>query len=201
MASSPLDLGQVAMLVAQDAGRQAEAARVTLDVDLPHAPGVEAPLPVPIAGDPALVRRLVANLVDNAVRYHRPGGTVLVQVRAERAGGGAGSPDGALAAGAPREAVLRVVNLGGAPVPGVEVERLRQPFERLGRTFVGGSGLGLSIVQAVAEAHAGRVELAAPAAGGLEVTVRLPLRDGGGHPAAPSADGAQVRQPARAGRA
>lgn len=202
MASSPLDLGQVAMLVAQDAGRQAEAARVTLDVDLPHAPGVEAPLPVPIAGDPALVRRLVANLVDNAVRYHRPGGTVLVQVRAERAGGGAGSPDGALAAGAPREAVLRVVNLGGAPVPGVEVERLRQPFERLGRTFVGGSGLGLSIVQAVAEAHAGRVELAAPAAGGLEVTVRLPLRDGGGgQTAAPSAEGAQVRQAARAGRA
>lgn len=184
MATSPLDLGQVAMLVAQDASRQAEAARVTLDVDLPHAPGVEAPLPVPIAGDPALVRRLVANLVDNAVRYHRPGGTVLVQVREEsgdRAAAGVGSAgDGG---GAPREpsaggrhAVVRVVNLGGAPVPAVDVERLRQPFERLGRTFVGGSGLGLSIVQAVAEAHAGRVELSAPAAGGLEVVVRLPLR-------------------------
>ncbi len=168
MASSPLDLAQVAMLVAQDAGRQAQAARVSLDVDLPHAAGVEAPLPVPISGDPALVRRLVANLVDNAVRYHRPGGTVLVQVREETAGGAGASAE--------PEAVLRVVNLGGAPVPDAEVERLRQPFERLGRTFVGGSGLGLSIVQAVAEAHAGRVELSAPAAGGLEVVVRLPLR-------------------------
>ena len=159
VATSPLDLAQVTALAAQDAGRQAAAARVLLDVDVPLAPGVEAPLPVPIAGDPALLRRLAANLVDNAIRYHRPGGTVLVQVRRE-------ADDG----------VLRVVNLGGAPVPPAEVERLRQPFERLGRTHASGSGLGLSIVQAVAEAHGGRVELAAPAAGGLEVTVRLPLR-------------------------
>ncbi|MFT4036183.1 MAG: sensor histidine kinase, partial [Patulibacter sp.] len=108
---------------------------------------------------PALVRRLAANLIDNAIRYHRPGGSVFVQVRGEQ-----------------RDAVLRVVNLGGAPVPAAEVERLRQPFERLARTHASGSGLGLSIVQAVAEAHGGQVELAAPAAGGLEVTVRLPLR-------------------------
>ncbi|MEH3054022.1 MAG: HAMP domain-containing sensor histidine kinase [Patulibacter minatonensis] len=159
VAGKPLDLAQAAVLAAQDAGRQASAARVTLDVDVAHAPGVESPLPVPISGDPALVRRLVANLVDNAIRYHRPGGTVLVQVRTE---GGA--------------AVLRVVNLGGARVRADEVERLRQPFERLERTTASGSGLGLSIVQAVAEAHAGTVELAAPAAGGLEVTVRLPER-------------------------
>jgi signal transduction histidine kinase len=159
VAGSPLDLAQITMLAAQDAGRQADAARVTLDVDMPHAPGFEAPLAVPVAGDPALLRRLAANLVDNAIRYHRPGGTVLVQVREEEGDG-----------------VLRVVNLGGAPVPAADVERLRQPFERLGRTRASGSGLGLSIVQAVAEAHSGRVELAAPAAGGLEVTVRLPLR-------------------------
>lgn len=193
MATSALDLAQVVMLVAQDAARQAEGARVSLDVDLPHAPGVEAPLPVPISGDPALVRRLAANLVDNAIRYHRPGGTVLVQVRAEEPEGGLGEhgdderPGGSSGSWR-REAVLRVVNLGGAPVPDAEVERLRQPFERLGRTFVGGSGLGLSIVQAVAEAHAGRVELAAPAAGGLEVTVRLPLREvAAGAAAAPRA--------------
>ncbi|MBO9532743.1 MAG: HAMP domain-containing histidine kinase [Solirubrobacteraceae bacterium] len=159
VATAPLDLAQVAVLVAQDATRQAEAARISIDVDVPAAPGIEAPLTVPINGDPALVRRLVANLVDNAIRYHRPGGTVLLQVREEQG-----------------EAVVRIVNLGGAPVPAAEVERLRQPFERLGRTHASGSGLGLSIVQAVAEAHEGRVELAAPAAGGLEVTVRLPLR-------------------------
>jgi signal transduction histidine kinase len=187
MASSALDLAQVVMLVAQDAARQAEGARVSLDIDLPQQPGVEAPLPVPISGDPALVRRLAANLVDNAIRYHRPGGTVLVQVRIEAAGGSGEH-------GGEREAVLRVVNLGGAPVPDAEVERLRQPFERLGRTFVGGSGLGLSIVQAVAEAHAGRVELAAPAAGGLEVTVRLPLRAPSVPPAAaPRAPSAAAR--------
>jgi signal transduction histidine kinase len=159
VASTPLDLVQVACLAARDAERQADAARVRLDVDVPNAPHDAAANIIPISGDPALVRRLAANLIDNAIRYHRPGGTVLVQVRAE--------------AGA---AVLRVINLGGAPVPPAEVERLRQPFERLGRTAVGGSGLGLSIVQAVAEAHGGTVELAAPAAGGLDVTVRLALR-------------------------
>ncbi|WP_406284940.1 sensor histidine kinase [Streptomyces sp. NBC_00209] len=120
-----------------------------------------------VSGSPTLLRRAVDNLVDNAVVHNGPGGWIGVAVRAE------GS------------AVSLVVESGG-PVLGQEaVTDLVRPFRRLGgdRTGTGrGSGLGLSIVAAIARAHHGTLDLRARPAGGLRVTLTLP---GAGTEAAP----------------
>ncbi|MFI6394721.1 ATP-binding protein [Nonomuraea sp. NPDC050540] len=128
---------------------------------LDHA-GVRATLaPAPVSGDRALLERLVANLVDNAVTYSGPGGLIAVETGANDA-----------------TATLRVAN-SGAVIPPEQVPMLVQPFRRLepGRRASGdGLGLGLSIVAAIVEAHQGTLDLSAPPEGGLSVGVTLPRR-------------------------
>jgi hypothetical protein len=120
---------------------------------------VEAPAAAPLVdGDPRLLERLAANLVDNAVRHNVPGGWVRVAL--ERSGAD----------------VRLVVENGGDPIPDASAARLVEPFQRLARRGDGppGAGLGLSIVRAVAIAHGGGVDVRARPGGGLTVTVRLP---------------------------
>ncbi|MFF3596379.1 sensor histidine kinase [Kitasatospora indigofera] len=151
----PADLaGQAADAV--DAHReQAAAAGIDLSCDLAGAP---------TSGDPVLLGQVAVNLVQNAVRHNGPagGGRGLVRVSTAKVGGGA---------------ELRVENTGCAVDP-AEVDDLFEPFHRgaAARLASGrpGSGLGLSIVQAVVESHGGTVRARARAGGGLCVTVRLP---------------------------
>jgi signal transduction histidine kinase len=111
----------------------------------------------PVIGDPHLVKRLVANLVDNAVRHNVPGGQVDVRT---------GMPGG--------RPTLSVANTG-PDVPTAEVARLLRPFQRLAADRTAdGLGLGLSIVVAVATAHGARLTVEPRAGGGLEVTVSFP---------------------------
>jgi signal transduction histidine kinase len=113
----------------------------------------------PVAGDRALLERLVANLVENAVRHNVAGGWLEV--------------DTGLAGG---RAVARVAN-GGRAVPPDQVAGLFEPFRRLGGDRTGsdrGAGLGLSIVRSVAAAHGGGASARALPGGGLEVTVEVP---------------------------
>ena len=117
--------------------------------------------PAPVRGDRRLLERLVANLVENAVRHNVDGGTVEIRT--------------ASAAG---RSTVEVHN-DGPVVPPEAVPSLLEPFQRLDRGARGdGVGLGLSIVRSVAEAHGGSVELRARPAGGLVVRVSLPARDG-----------------------
>lgn len=133
----PFDLGEVVAEVVD--------ARRTPDVALRVAVR-----PCPVSGHRALAERLVANLVDNAIRHNVPGGWVEVSC-------GAGA--------------LTVANTGPV-VPADEVERLFQPFRRLGRAATGnGLGLGLSIVRAIASAHDARVTATPRQDGGLTVSV------------------------------
>jgi len=131
------------------AGEVAERGlRVTLDAR-----------PAPIEGDRRLLERLVANLVENAVRHNVAGGWLEV--------------DTGLAGG---RAVARVAN-GGRPIPPEQVAGLFEPFRRLGGDRTGsdrGAGLGLSIVRSVAAAHGGTASARAIPGGGLEVTVEVP---------------------------
>jgi signal transduction histidine kinase len=111
-----------------------------------------------IPGDPVLLQRLIANLCDNAIHYNVPGGTVDVGVR-RRVG----------------RVVLTVTN-DGQPVPHTEVDRLFEPFQRLHRTADDGHhGLGLSIVRAIATAHAATVTAEPRPTGGLVVEVAFPV--------------------------
>ncbi|MDQ6834824.1 MAG: sensor histidine kinase, partial [Actinomycetota bacterium] len=106
-------------------------------------------------GDPALIERLVANLLDNGIRHNRPGGYLEVATRS-----------------ADSHVELRVRN-GGKPIAPEQAAQLVVPFHRLDRSG-GGFGLGLSIVASVAAAHGGSATLTAPAEGGLQVLVCLP---------------------------
>jgi signal transduction histidine kinase len=130
---------------------------------------VEADLePAVTSGDPALVGRLVANLVGNAVRHNVPNGWVSVSTSTRRG-----------------KVVLSVAN-SGPLVPPEELERLFQPFQRLdGRRDAdrGGLGLGLSIVEAIATAHDAEVVARARPDGGLVVEVSFPARSGTPRPA------------------
>ena len=109
-------------------------------------------------GDPALLERVVGNLVENAVRHNVGGG--WVEVCTSTAG--------------PR-VTLRVSSSGAIVAP-ESVTALFEPFYRGGvaRTSHDGAGLGLSIVRAVVAAHAGTVHAEPVPGGGLAVTVRLP---------------------------
>jgi signal transduction histidine kinase len=162
--------------------RQLRAAE-PLDLALAAAAAVAAPAPevgrlglrvsqvlgaAPVAGDRTLLERLVANLVENAVRHNRRGG--WVEVDTGRAG---------------PVAVVRVAN-GGPPVPPDQVATLFEPFRRLEADRTGsdrGAGLGLSIVRSVAAAHGGHATATALPGGGLEVSVELPATAGSRPPA------------------
>jgi signal transduction histidine kinase len=112
--------------------------------------------PAILDGDPLLVHQLVSNLIDNAVRHNIPGGHVRVAT---------GTDSG--------HAVLSVAN-SGQVIPPADVDRLFQPFQRLGPRPArrdGGHGLGLSIVRAIATAHGATIGAQARPEGGLAVDV------------------------------
>lgn len=118
--------------------------------------------PAPVLGDPQLIERLVVNLADNAVRHNHPDGEESwVRLWTGMDGG---------------RPVLRIAN-SGPVIPPDQVAWLFQPFRRLGAERVrkrDGLGLGLSIVEAVALAHGGTVEVWPRPEGGLSVRVGFP---------------------------
>jgi signal transduction histidine kinase len=142
----PADLAALAADCVTDFRAQAREADVEVRDDLE---------PAWTRGDPALLERMIANLVDNGLRHNRPGGYLGVSTRTV-----AGS-------------VQLTVTNGGARIDPVDAETLTEPFRRLDRG-AGGFGLGLSIVNSVVAAHGGTIEITAPQDGGLEVRIELP---------------------------
>jgi two-component system sensor histidine kinase VanS len=152
VAHEPIDLSLVAEEAAETLLPLAERRGIALEV---------AGEAAPTAGSPALLQRMVTNLVQNAIVHNLPaGGSVSVHT-------GSGD-DGS---------VLRVENTG-PPLPAELVPTLTEPFrrgtERIRSGEHAGAGLGLAIVHSVVRAHGGTLDLAPRAAGGLVVTVRLP---------------------------
>jgi signal transduction histidine kinase len=115
--------------------------------------------PAALDGDPLLVQQLVTNLIDNAVRHNIRGGDLQITTTISDAG-----------------AVLSVAN-SGQVIPATEVDRLFQPFQRLGSLPArrdGGHGLGLSIVRAIATAHVATITAQPRPGGGLAIDVTFP---------------------------
>jgi len=111
------------------------------------------------SGDPIMIERLIANLVDSAMRHNVVGGTVNV---------GALTRDG--------RGVFSIANSGPA-VPADAVDQLFEPFRRFGADRTSrrdGVGLGLSIVRAIADAHGATIRIQALPEGGLDVEVEFP---------------------------
>jgi signal transduction histidine kinase len=138
-----------------DLAAVAEDALDTVDLGDRH---VHAKLePAGISGDPVLVERLVANLVDNAVRYNDPDGDIWITVRTV-----AGNRH------------LTVANTGPLISP-ADADRIFQPFQRLNdRASHEGFGLGLTIVASIAAVHGGTATARPRNDGGLSITVTIP---------------------------
>jgi signal transduction histidine kinase len=130
----------------------AEANGLTLVADVPSAD-------LPVRGDAQAIHRAAANLLANAVRLAPEGTTVRV----------AAADEG-------RWVTLAVIDEG----PGIDADDQMRVFQRFWRgdtreaRTAGRSGLGLTIVRQIAEAHGGRVELESAAGVGSKFTLRLP---------------------------
>jgi signal transduction histidine kinase len=128
-----------------------EAAETGADAAVEHAERAV------VDGDPIALKRLVTNLVDNALKF---GSSARGRVFAE--------------------AGMAVVEVDddGPGVPEGEIERAFEPFQRLETSRsreTGGAGLGLAVVRAIARGHGGEVTLQNRAEGGLRARVTLPL--------------------------
>lgn len=118
------------------------------------------PGPLTVVGNAVLLREMLANLIDNALRYTPPGGVVTVRLGAD------GDWPGGVR--------LAVID-NGPGIPAGEREAVFQRFYRLDVSDHTGSGLGLSIVREIVLSHAGEIHLDdAPDGTGLCVWVRLP---------------------------
>jgi len=118
--------------------------------------GLDATPNLKIHGDREALRVLVRNLVDNAVRYTPPHGSVQVRCRS--------TPD---------EAVLEVTDTGPG-IASADRERVFDRFYRRAAAQESGTGLGLAIVKAIAERHGARVALSEAPGGGLRATLSFP---------------------------
>ena len=133
--------------------REAEAAQRKVDLvalpdDVPH----------PVAADAGLLALAVGNLLDNAVKHNRPGGSVEVRCGEDTTG-----------------AWVEVSN-DGADLTGTDLDALREPFHRGDRSRLAGEGLGLglALVDTVATAVGGTLHLAARPQGGLTARLTVP---------------------------
>jgi signal transduction histidine kinase len=115
---------------------------------------------VEVDGSAALLERMVENVIENAVRHNRPGGSIELNL-----------------ATFPGQQTRLTIDSSGPILDQSAVEQLAEPFKRLSQDRIGsqnGHGLGLSIVAAVAAAHDGHLDLQARTEGGLCVQITLP---------------------------
>ena len=149
----PVELAQLCTEIAGEIKTLAERRQIALEVACAKGPVVY--------GDPLLLRRMIANLLDNAIRYTQPGGQVRLSLELQ----------GDLAR-------LSVADTG----LGIPTEELSHVFERFYRADqarsqqrAGGTGLGLAIVREIVRVHQGQIEVESTPGEGTIFTVRLPL--------------------------
>ena len=147
---SPVDLAQVVRLVVSE--HAPLAADRNIDLGISHEEQAK------IYGDFEALRVMLGNLIDNAIRYTPPGGTVDVALRLDEG-----------------TAVMEIADTG----PGVPEEDRQRVFDRFYRreaTHISGSGLGLAIVKNIADRHHAGVLLENRVPGpGLRVSITFPL--------------------------
>lgn len=132
----PVELSELARNTVHDWVQQSFAHRIDLGFEQPGHP-------IMVKGNPIMLREMLTNLIDNALRYTPAGGSVTVRVRANAAD---------------ELAILEVEDTG----PGIPPSERAHVFERFYRILgsnVEGSGLGLAIVREIAQQHNAIVDI------------------------------------------
>jgi signal transduction histidine kinase len=143
-----LDLSELAFDAIQLLEPKAQAHHISIESTLEAAA---------LHGDPSGLRLAISNLLENAIKYGRVGGHVWIRT------------------GATQLHAWLEISDDGLGISASELERLRQPFQRgLGVQHLPGSGLGLTLVNAVMESHNGRLELSRAEEGGLRGVLEIP---------------------------
>lgn len=140
IARRPVDLQALAEEAVRQVTRPAGEREVALSL------AADAPLP-PVAGDRDRLYQVFLNLLDNAVKYCRPGDQVTVSLRGEGLG------------------VRCAVRDSGPGIPASHLPHLGQRFYRAGPPEVEGSGLGLALVAEILRRHGSRLEIESEAGG------------------------------------
>lgn len=141
-------------LARQCAARSADSA-LDRDIDL----SVNSATPCQVWGDPVLLEALIGNLIDNAIRYTQPQGCIEVGIQTTR------------------ESVMLTVKDDGPGLSQQDKERVLHRFYRAEGNGTSGSGLGLSIVERIAQVHRATLELETGLHGrGLGVRILFPLQ-------------------------
>lgn len=146
----PVDLAAVTRECCAELGPDALARKIELELT-----GEDT---APISGSPDLLRVLVRNLLDNAIRYTPEGGHVVVSIQALK-----------------NSAFQLEIRDSGPGVPDEQLAQLGQRFSRFSPTLAEGVGLGLSIALRIAEIHRAHIAFfRATTAGGLKVSAEFP---------------------------
>ncbi|HHV54312.1 MAG TPA: hypothetical protein GXX55_02510, partial [Firmicutes bacterium] len=148
-----INLNSLAQEVGLTLTPRAESQGLRLELDL------EPNLP-PVWGDEELLRRLLLNLVDNAIKYTPAGGRVTIRTRAERSGG----------------LTLAVADTG-VGIPKRDLPRIFERFYRVDKARsrqLGGTGLGLAIVRHIVERHGATIDVQSEVGAGSTFTVHFP---------------------------
>lgn len=157
-----LDLAAIVRDAVERFATRFEEAGLALTLDLPADP-------LPCEADPDRFEQLLANLLENTLRYTDAPGQVRLAL--------SGTPAG----------LVLTLEDGPPGVPGADLERLFERFARLdasrSREF-GGAGLGLAIARRIVAAHGGRIAAEASSLGGLAIRVELPGADARTRPSA-----------------
>lgn len=148
----PLSLAALANEAVQATSSRAAEKGLRLELETPAESSI-------VEGDAALVRQMITNLIDNAIKFTETGG-VTVRVASDAG-----------------HAIVEVQDTG----PGIDTAELPLVFDRFYRADksrtrqAGGTGLGLAIVRSIVRVHGGTVEALRPQEGGTLIRVRLPL--------------------------
>jgi len=149
---SRFDLANLAKTTADQMSLLAEDKNITIACDANH--------PVEVEGDPARLKQVVVNLLDNAIKYTQPGGAVQLHVL--RTNG---------------HAVLEVED-NGVGIPGEALPHVFERFYRVDQIRSGdfeGAGLGLSIAKSICSAHGAEIEAMSVPSHGSRFRVTMPL--------------------------
>lgn len=153
---SPVDLREVVEIVVARLKEKAAQNNIAVYIEYSKEGGSGQ-----VAGDFAGLEQVVFNLLDNALIYTPPGGTILLRVQAFDQ---------------PREVVFSISDTG-LGIPPEDQERVFERFYRVDKArsrAQGGTGLGLAIVKNIVENHKGRIALQSTPGQGTTFTVRLP---------------------------